>query len=235
MRKPNKFTRMLQVAAMLALPIGLVSCAPEEGEELETPETTLPDADMDMGAEGQPMTVDIEGLEGSNVSGEATISRVGESLMVSLSLENLPAEGPFRAQIVSGMCEDRENMMGTPEPTEPGTEPGTDPATTPDPATPGQTTGMQGQVLATLEDVQVSGATGTDAAGQAGMSHSTVPVSDLQGQTQAHVEIQGQGNQAVACGNIDNLGQVLMGTGTGTAAPQGQPVTPPAEPEEPGN
>jgi hypothetical protein len=225
MRKPNEFSRVLQVAMMLALPVGLASCAPEDGDELDTPETTIPDTDADMGVEAQPMTIDIEGVD-TDVEGEATISRAGESLMVSLTLENLSGEGPFQAHLLSGRCEDRENAMGENRPltepatTEPGTTPpATEPGTTPG-ATPGQTMpGAQGQVLATLEPIQVSGAT-TDE-GQAGMSHSTVPVSGLQGQTQAFIEVQGQGTQTVACGNVDNLNQILMGTGAGTARPQG--------------
>lgn len=223
MRKPNEFTRVLQLAAMLALPIGFVACAPEDGEELDTPETTLPEAETDMGAgDAEPMTVDIEGVGGANVQGEATISRVGESLMVSLTMEELPGEGPFRAQILSGMCRD-DAMGGTDAMDEPVTTP--DAGTgTPDATQPGtDMSGMQdGQVLATLEDIQVSGATGTTE-GQAGMSHSTVSVTDLQGQTQAHIEILGQDNQAVACGNVNNLSQVLMGTGTGTGT---TPMTP---------
>jgi hypothetical protein len=196
---------------------------------METPEeTALPDANADLDTV-EPVTVDINGVE-SEVEGEATISRVGESLMVSLQLEELTGAGPFRAQILSGRCEDRENVANQPSGT-----PGTDaPATTTPPGTttPGAADQAQGQVLATLEPVQLTGATpppaGGTAASQAGMSHSTIPVIDLQSATQAFIEVQGEGARTVACGNIDNLTNLLAGgTGGATMSPPAAPSTTP--------
>jgi hypothetical protein len=217
---------------MLVLPIGLASCAPDEDEELETEVTPAPDTGPGVDAV-EPVTVDINNIGESEVEGEATISRVGESLMVSLQLEELSGTGPFRAQIVSGRCEDVENVADR------ATEPGTTPATPP-PAgtggtpttTPGTT--QTGQVLATLEPIQVSGTTGTTppagqpgtptTEGQAGMSHSTIPVTDLRAAQQARLEVHGQGAVTIACGNIDNLNQLLSGAGT----TGGATMTPPA-------
>jgi hypothetical protein len=228
MRKPNEFTRILQIGMMLVLPIGLASCTRDEGEEMETPEeTNLPDTN-DVNAAAEPVEVDINGVE-SDVDGQATITRVGESLMVSLTLEKLAGEGPFRGQIVSGRCEDREDQ--TPNRTETGrnTTPGqpTTPGATP-PA--GTTTPAAQQVLATLEPIQVAGATGqpTPATEKSGMSQSTVPVADLRGMRDVHIEVQGTGARTIACGNITDMDKLLLGgTGGATVAPMTpSPTTP---------
>jgi hypothetical protein len=229
MRKPNEFTRILQVGMMLVLPVGLASCAPDDGEEMETPEeTTLPDAGTDT---VEPVTVDINSVGESEVEGEATISRVGESLMVSLQLEELMGAGPFRAQILSGRCEDREEV------TQGQTPPATGADTGRTATAPGAAGATHGQVLATLEPIQVSGATGTPPAGgqpaaegQAGMSHSTIPVSDLRAVQQALIEVHGEGARTIACGNIDNLSQLLSAAGT----TGGATMTPPAGSTTPG-
>ena len=220
MRKPNEFTRILQIGMMLVLPIGLASCTRDEGkEEMETPEeTNLPDTNVNAAA--QPVEVDINGVD-SDVSGEATITRVGESLMVSLTVEKLAGDGPFRGQIAAGRCEDMKAEI--PNRTETGrTTPGaTPPAGTTTPAT-------EGQVLATLEPIQVAGATGqaTPATEKSGMSQSTVPVADLRGMRDVHIEIQGQGARTIACGNISDMDKLLMGgTGGATVAPT-TPTTP---------
>jgi hypothetical protein len=227
MRKPNEFTRILQVGMMLVLPVGLASCAPDDGEEMETPEeTTLPDTGPVTDVV-EPVTVDINSVD-SEVEGEATISRVGESLMVSLQLEELAGTGPFRAQILSGRCEDRPTTDA------PGTTGTGTPGTGAAPGTTNMT--QQGQVLATLEPIQVSGATGQPTTpptggqpaageGQAGMSHSTIPVGDFRAMQQAFIEVQGQGSRTIACGNIDNLNQLLSATAGGTG---GATLTPPA-------
>jgi hypothetical protein len=183
-----------------------------------------------MGA-AEPITIDIEGVNDSEVEGEATISRVGESLMVSLSLEELTGEGPFRAQILSGRCEDH-TMMGQGGTTAPGT--GTtsmDTTAAPGAATPSTGMQMQGQVLAALEPIQTSGAaqpgtTGQPGVGQAGMSHSTIPVTGMQGSTQAFIEVQGQGARTVACGDIDDLNRLMLG-GTSGTTPGATPGTRP--------
>jgi hypothetical protein len=233
MRMPNEFTRILQVGMMLVLPVGLASCAPEDGEEMETPEeTTLPDTGVTGAVE--PVTVDINEVEDSEVEGEATISRVGESLMVSLQLENLTGAGPFRAQILSGRCEDRPEMGQAPAPGTTGTTTDTAaPATT---GTPGAM--QQGQVLATLEPIQVSGAAGqpgagqpTTGEGQAGMSHSTIPASDMQAVQQAFIEVHGEGARTIACGNIDNLSRLISADAGATG---GATMTPPAGGTTPG-
>ena len=108
MRKPNEFTRILQIGMMLVLPVGLASCTRDEGDEMETPEeTNLPDSN-EVNAAAEPVEVDINGVD-SEVEGEATITRVGESLMISMTLEKLAGDGPFRGTIMSGRCEDMDN------------------------------------------------------------------------------------------------------------------------------
>jgi hypothetical protein len=153
MRKPNEFTRILQVGIVMTLPFALASCTREDRkEEIDTPEvTTVPEAPREGTAE--PVTVDIQSVD-SKVDGEATISRVGESLMVSLALEKLAGEGPFRAAILSGRCEDRKDTVANRTPA-PQTGTGRDTATPRAGTTPTQ---GQGQVLATLEPIQLSGA-----------------------------------------------------------------------------
>jgi hypothetical protein len=256
MRKPNDLTRILQLGMMVALPIALAACAPDDGDDLDTMEDSVSTTPAMESTPVEPVTVDLGSVD-SEVDGEATISRAGESLMVSLTLDNLAGEGPFRGQIVSGRCEDRENQVGnrTDAPA-PGTTPpaGTAPGTTPGattPQTPASADDMnQGQVLASLEPIQMSGATTTtpggqpsgqapSAADQSGMSHSTIPVTDFRSMREAFIEIQGQASRTVACGNIDNLDRLLAGTaGTtttpmtpgaspGTSAPGTQPATPP--------
>jgi hypothetical protein len=216
MRKENEFTRVLRVGMALVLSAGLAACAPEEEEELETPEPTT---DVTTPA-AEPITVDIESVENSNVSGDATISRSGESIMVALTLENLPSAGPFQAQLVSGRCDADTNISTTPS--TPSTTPGA-------PSTPGQTTppaatttpGTESsRVLATLETIQVTGT----APAQNGMSHSTVPLSSLQGATDAAIKVM-EGTRTVACGNVNNINDLTMGGSTTTT-----PGTAPARP-----
>ena len=236
MRKSIELSRILQVGMVMTLPFALASCTREERkEEIKTPEeTAVPEATPESMA-AEPVTVDIESVD-SKVEGEATISRVGESLMVSLSLDKLAGEGPFRAQILSGRCEDRKDTVanrapapqtgGTGRDTAAGARAGTTP------------TQAQGQVLATLEPIQLSGATGGAAAEQSGMSHSTVPVSSMHGMMQAYIEVQGTGARTVACGNIDHMDKMMSGATTGApttpATPGTQtPGTAPAAPKRP--
>ena len=222
MRKPIEFTRILQVGMVMALPFALASCTREEKkEEIKTPEaTTVPEATPENMA-AEPVTVDIQSVD-SKVEGEATISRVGESLMVSLSLDKLAGEGPFRAQILSGRCEDRKDTVANRAPA-----PQTGGAKRDSAAPRGGTTPTQaqGQVLASLEPIQLSGATGGAAAEQSGMSHSTVPVSAMHGMTQAYIEVQGTGAHTIACGNVDHMDKMMSGATTG-APTTTAPVTP---------
>jgi hypothetical protein len=233
MLKPNDFSRILQVSMMVALHFALASCAPDENDEIDTTVDSVPAAVEPSTPE--PVTFDLESVD-SEVDGEATVSRVGESLMVSLTLDKLAGEGPFAAQVVSGRCEDRDDTAArTTTPATPGATP---PATTPQP--PATEAGMQGQVLATLEPIQLSPATPAQPGGvaaQSGMSHSTIPVTSFHAMPDAFIQVQGQASRVIACGNIDNLDGLLSGTaGTttapvtpapGTPAPGTAPATPP--------
>lgn len=211
MRNENEFTRASRVAMMLVLTMGLAACAPEEAPEW-APDDIVTEPEPGV---AEPLTVDIEGDE-TSVTGEATVSRIGESVMVSLTVQNLPGEGPFQAHLLSGRCDDRQDLadMGdpaTPEPVEP-TEPGEQPMDRP--TQPGMQ--QQGQVLSSLENIQVTAQTGT--------STSTVPVSQLQGHDRAFIQIEDSAGQPIACGDIDDLGQATLGTGT---APGTDPGTTP--------
>jgi hypothetical protein len=207
MRMENELARVLRLGMALVVSVGLAACAPGEDEELETPEAT---PDVTTTPAPEPMEVDIEAVENSNISGDATLTRSGESIMVALTLENLPSAGPFQAQLISGRCD----AASTPAPGAPSTTPST-PSTTP----PATTSGTQSaRVLATLENIQVTGT----APAQNGMSHSTVPVSGLQGNTDASIKVT-DGTKTVACGNVNNLSNLISTTTT-------TPSTPPARP-----
>ena len=164
-------------------------------------------------------------------TGIAETTRMMDSLMVTLSLENLPGPGPFQAHIHAGTCQAEEEVLeGEAETPEPGETPEQDEATA-----------DQGRVLVPLEDVTVGalGATpstpestpsattpGTELQGENnGMSMSTIAVSQLQGQQRAFVQVHGEGGQPIACGNIDDLGRATMGAGMG-ASPSTTPSTP---------
>jgi hypothetical protein len=207
MRTENELSRVLRLGMALVVSVGLAACAPEEEAELETPETEAPDVEA-----VEPMEVDIESVN-STVEGEATITRTGESLMVSLTLENLPGQGPYQGQLVTGRCDAIEDAA----------ERG---ATTP-PATPPQTPapGMEsGRVIGTFDPIQVAG-TG---ASMTATGHATIPVSGIQGATEGALKITSEGGQTVACGNVNNLNELTMGSaGTPGSAPYG---TTPANP-----
>jgi hypothetical protein len=206
MRMENELARVLRLGMALVVSVGLAACAPEADEEMETTETTTPEVTPTPAAE--PMTVDLEAVENSNVSGNATLTRSGESMMVALMLENLPSAGPFQAQLVSGRCD--SEGAAAPAPGAPSTTPG---AQTP-PAT-----GMEtGRVLATLEAIQVTGT----APAHNGMSHSTVAVSNLQGNTDASIKVT-EGSKTVACGNLSNISNLTSGT---TSTPGTAPARP---------
>ena len=237
MRKENDLNRMCRIALMMALPLGLVACAPDEGEELdETPEATMPEVDRSEAFE--PMTVELEGedIEGtlSEVDGEATITRVEDSLMVSLSLENLPGTGPFQAHIHAGSCDARDEAYEETDEPEPGETVDQDEVAA----------GEQGRVLVPLEAVTVGGMAstgtpestpsattpGTEPEGENhGMSMSTVAISQLQGHEEAFIQVHGEGGQVIACGNIDDLSRATMGAGMG-ATPTTPSTTPGTEP-----
>jgi hypothetical protein len=235
MRKPIDLNRILQVSMMVALPLALAACAPDDGDDMDTLEDSVPAVTTE-DVTAEPVTVDINSVD-SEVDGEATVSRAGESLMVSLTLTELAGEGPFVGQIVAGRCEDREDTVAN-RTDAPATTPGTNPpaaGTTPQTPAPGTTPTTdnpnQGQVLARLEAIQLTGATGgttppaggaAAAPGQSGMSHSTIPVSDLRSMPDAFIEVQGTGSRTIACGNIGELDRLLTGT-TGTVV---APVTP---------
>ena len=234
MRNEIEFARVTRVAMILALPLWLAACAPEEGEELyETPEATTPGGELEEAAE--PLQVDIVGDEGSEVDGEATLTQMGDSFTVALSLENLPGQGPFQAHIHAGTCEDRAELAETAEPGET--------------ARPGETevdedrNPEQDRVLVPLEPVTVGGAMGATEPAQpgttpepgtegqvegmnSGMSTTTVAKSQLEGQEEAFIQVHGEGGRAIACGNIADLGSATLGTGTGT--------TPGSAPGQPG-
>jgi hypothetical protein len=232
MRKPNDFSRILQVSMMVALPFALASCAPDENDEMDTTGDSVP-AVVEPAAP-EPVTVDLASVD-SEVDGEATVSRVGEALMVSLTLDKLAGEGPFSAQVVSGRCEDRDNAANAPADPRGATPPATTPPSATTPPTTGTAMDMQGQVLATLEPIQLSPATPAQPGGvasQSGMSHSTVPLSDFHAMSNAFIQVQGQASRVIACGNIDNLDRLLSGTAGTTSAPM-TPSTTPATPPRP--
>lgn len=207
MRMENELARVLRLGMALVVSVGLAACAPESEEELDTPETTTPDVTTTPVPE--PMTVGIEAVENSNVSGDATLTRSGESIMVALTLENLPSAGPFQAQLISGRC-DSEGAT-TPAPTTPA--PGAR-STTPGAQTPPATGAESGRVLATLETIQVTGT----APAHNGMSHSTVAVSSLQGNMDASIKVT-DGSKTVACGNLSNISNLTSGATTTPGTP----------------
>jgi hypothetical protein len=212
MHMENELARVLRLGMALVVSVGLAACAPETEEELDTPETSTPDVTTTPAPE--PMTVDLQAVENSNVSGDATLTRSGESIMVALTLENLPSAGPFQAQLISGRCENggaTTPAPSTPAPTTPA--PGAR-GTTPSTQTPPATGAESGRVLATLESIQVTGT----APAQNGMSHSTVAVSSLQGNMDAAIKVT-DGSKTIACGNLSNIGSLTSGTTTAPGTP----------------
>lgn len=241
MRIEENMTRVCRIAMMLALPLAFVACAPEEQDELETPDATVPEAGLEEEA-AAPFTVDIEGddVEGmeTEVEGEATITRLADSLMVTLSVENLPGEGPFQAHIHAGTCDARPDVAGATDLGETGTtrdmgETGeTGDVTT---GQPGAQQPDQGRVLVPLEPVRVGAlagpddtpATGDVEADHTGMSTTTVASSQLQGQQQAFIQIHREDGSPIACGDIDDLSRINLDAGTtGPGTAPGTPGTP---------
>jgi len=224
MRTENELSRIFRLAMALVVSAGLAACAPEEEAELETPETEAPDVDT-----VEPMEVDIESVN-STVEGEATITRTGEQLMVALTLENLPGQGPYQAQLVTGRCDAIEDAAEGDRPAT--TPPANNPPANPQTPAPGT---ESGRVIGTFDPIQVTG-TGT---AMTATGHATIPVSGIQGATEGALKITSQGGQTVACGNVNNLNELTMGsaatpgsapygTTPGTPAPGTTPSTTPA-------
>jgi hypothetical protein len=217
MRTRNELSRVFRLGMVLVVSAGLAACAPEEEAELETPETEAPDVEA-----VEPERVDIESVN-STVEGEATITRTGQDLMVALTLENLPGQGPYTAQLVTGRCDAIEDAAE-----------GDRPATNPPANNPQTTPGMEsGRSIGTFDPIQVTG-TGT---AMTATGHATIPASSIQGATEGALKIM-QGSQTVACGNVNNLNELAMGSATpggaypgttpGTPAPGTNPSTTPA-------
>jgi hypothetical protein len=251
MRTERNITHLLWIAVLVVAPLGLASCAPKEGEEIDDAEVATPSETET----AEPVTVDIDEWKDSNVSGEATINRAGNMLNVAISLEELPAEGTYTADLVVGKCDALENMAttsgtgttgtagrttgtGTTGATTTPSTPGTPSATTPQ--APGTTTtGMThtpGMVLASLGTI-MAGAAATPPAqpapgtttpsGRTGTGSGTVSLSSLMGVTEAFIRVQGAANAPVACGNVDDLNKLTMASGTVTP-PSTTPGTTPA-------
>ena len=209
MGKENEINRVLRAGMALALSVSFAACAQKDEAELDTPEESTPAVEQT-----ETKTVDIEGVN-SSISGEATLSRSAESIMVSLTLENLPGAGPYQGQLISGKCDAVESTT---------TPPTTPPSTTPPQTTPGMEAGRR---LALLESIQVTGT----APQQTAMSHTTIPISTLTGNNEVAIKITGEGSATVACGDLDDLNDLISANaGTTGSAPYGgtTPSTPPA-------
>lgn len=109
----RRLARMFSVAALAgAVAVG---CADQQTDELGDDEFDLDPApgaeQMDTADIGEPMgmdaeTIELDAVNESEVDGDATITPMGDSLRVVLTLSGLDAEAEYPAHIHRGNCDD---------------------------------------------------------------------------------------------------------------------------------
>ena len=105
MSTQSRWNRLLA----LALVLPLAACAGEEEPEVDVEGDALetepaPPATGDMGAGMEPMTISIEPLNDSGVTGEVTATHRMDSVTVEVMLTGAP-EGSLPAHVHSGTCD----------------------------------------------------------------------------------------------------------------------------------
>lgn len=95
-----------RVAALaVALPLALGACADEgvEDDDLEF-EAEAPAPATEPVTPTGPMAIQLEPMDGSSVTGEASATHMGDQVMVDVTLQNLTEGEDYEAIIVRGTC-----------------------------------------------------------------------------------------------------------------------------------
>lgn len=214
------------MAVMLVAPV--FACA-DTGDDTEVDISA--DTEPGQPATMAPVTVQLDPMGGSMLSGEAVATHNPDNVNVRLTLNGLTEGEDYEARLVYGMCTDAETHltdmadadmdtdMGTDDQDATTTTPGTDPAA-----------GRMGEHQPGDEFGQIDlNVTGTTATGTA-----EIDAEELGPNEPAYIAVLGNGQGAeeeqtvLACADLSGHGG--MGTGTGTGQTPGAPTTPGTEP-----
>jgi hypothetical protein len=254
MRKELELTHLLWIAALVVAPLGLASCAPKEGEDTDEPEVATPSetetaepvtVDIDEWKDSNVSGEATINRAGGNLNVAISLDELPAAGTFTADLVSGQCDAMENMATTTGTtgtpgANTKAPGTGTTPSTTPGTTPSTTPGTTPS-TTPGATTtgmgNMPGMVLGSLGTIMIgttttppaqpAPSTTTAPSGRTGTASGTVPMSALQGVTEAFIRVSGAANAPVACGNVDDLNKLTMAAGTVTP-PSTVPSTTPA-------